>query len=311
MPLDPEAAALLTALAAANAPKLQDMTPAEARLAAWGYRDLAGPPEPVAQVVDRYIPGPGCDLHVRIYRPSDEPVLPALVHFHGSGWVIANLDIADVAVRAVANRTGCVIVAVNYRKAPEHPFPAPLQDCIATTQWVHEHADELGVDPERIGVFGDSAGGNLAAATCLWARDHGGPPIATQVLLYPVTDHHFDTASYRANAEGYLLEAEGMKWFWRQYLADPADGADPLASPLRAPDLSDLPPAYVMTAEYDPLRDEGDRYAERLTEAGVPVTHSRYDGMVHGFFWLPGTLSRANDLYDEIGWYVRQVLAIE
>ncbi len=308
MPLDPQAQDLLEQLKQAGAKPVEAMSVAEARALSWSYIGLQGEPEPVAAVTHRFIPGPTADLPIRIYHPAGQGPFPALVLFHGSGWVVANLDVADAPARALANRTGCVIVAVNYQKAPEHKFPVPFDDCYATAVWVAEHAGELSVDPARIGVAGDSAGGNLAAAVALKARDAGGPVLAYQLLIYPATNYDLDTPSALANAEGYLLQRESMRWFWDHYLSEPSDAENPLACPLRAPDLSGLPPAFVVTAEFDPLCDDGDRYAEALRAAGVAVSHRRYDGMLHGFFWMAGVLDQARALYEEIGKEVRATL---
>jgi acetyl esterase len=308
MALDPQAQALLDQMQEAGAPPFEQMTVGEARQAAYAFIDLQGAPEDVASVGHRFVPGPVCDLPVRIYTPEGEGPFPALVYFHGSGWVILNIEVADIAARALTNRTGCVVVAVNYQKAPEHKFPVPFDDAYAATTWLAEHASELGIDPGRIGVAGDSAGGNLAAAVCLKARDEGGPSLAYQLLIYPVTDYGWDKPSYLENAEGYLLQRETMRWFWGHYLASEAEGDNPLVSPLRAPDLSGLPPALIVTAEFDPLRDDGELYGQRLREAGVPVKISRYDGMIHGFFYMAGVLDQTKNLYDEIGTEVRAAL---
>jgi acetyl esterase len=233
MALDPQAQALLDQMQEAGAPPFEQMTVGEARQAAYAFIDLQGAPEDVASVGHRFVPGPVCDLPVRIYTPEGEGPFPALVYFHGSGWVILNIEVADIAARALTNRTGCVVVAVNYQKAPEHKFPVPFDDAYAATTWVAEHASELGIDPGRIGVAGDSAGGNLAAAVCLKARDEHGPSLAYQLLIYPVTDYGWDKPSYLENAEGYLLQRETMRWFWGHYLASEAEGDNPLVSPLR------------------------------------------------------------------------------
>jgi acetyl esterase len=308
MALDPQAKALLDQMQEAGVPPFEQMTVGEARQAAYAFIDLQGAPEDVASVAHRFVPGPCCDLPVRIYIPEGEGPFPGLVYFHGSGWVILNIEVADIAARALTNRTGCVVVAVNYQKAPEHKFPVPFEDAYAATTWVAEHASELGIDPGRIGVAGDSAGGNLAAAVCLKARDEQGPSLAYQLLIYPVTDYGWDKPSCLENAEGYLLQRETMRWFWGHYLASEADGDNPLVSPLRAPDLSGLPPALIVTAEFDPLRDDGELYGQRLREAGVPVKVSRYDGMIHGFFYMAGVLDQTKNLYDEIGTEVRAAL---
>jgi len=308
MPIDPEAQALLDQMAEAGAKPFEEMTVPEARQAAAAFLDLQGEPQEVASVSHRFIPGPTADIPVRIYTPRGDGPLPALVYFHGSGWVILNVELCDPTMRALANSTGCAVVAVNYQKAPEHKFPIPLDDCFAATAWVAEHAAELGIDPARLGVGGDSAGGNLAAAVCLRARDEGGPPLAYQLLVYPATDYGWDKPSCVENAEGYLLQRGSMRWFWSHYVNDESDGDNPLVSPLRAPDLSGLPPAFIVTAEYDPLRDDGELYGERLREAGVPVKVSRYDGMIHGFYFMEGVLGQAKDLHEEVATEVRAAL---
>jgi acetyl esterase len=308
MPLHPQCRALLDEMEAAGVRPFEELTVAQAREAAWGYLALAGEPQPVAAVTDRYIPGPHGDIHVRVYRPEGDGPRGGIVFFHGSGWVIANIDICDAAVRSLANSTGCVVVSVNYGKAPEHTFPVPFDECWAATTWVHANAAELGIDPGRLAVAGDSAGGNLAAAVSLRARDEGGPPIAMQVLVYPALDYNWDTPSAHENAEGYGLQRETMRWFWNHYVASPADAENPLVSPLRAADLSRLPPAFIATAEFDPLRDDGEAYAARLAEAGIPVTVKRYDGMIHGFYWMLGAIDDSRTLHDDIAGAVGAVL---
>jgi acetyl esterase len=310
MPLDPQAQAFLAQAAEAGAPPTEEMTPAEARVAALAYSTLGGEPEEVADLEHRFIPGPSADLPVRIYRPAGagpEP-LPALVYFHGSGWVIINIEVCDTTSRAMANRTGCVVVAVNYQKAPEHKFPIPFDDCYAATRWVSDNAAELGVDPTRLGLVGDSAGGNLAAAVALKARDLGSPAIAYQVLIYPALQYGWDTPSALANAEGYGLQRASMEWFWNHYVRSPTDGIHPYCSPLLAPDHAGLPPALIVTAEFDPLRDDGSMYAEKLEAAGVPVHLHNYEGMIHGFFWMSGIMDQGQALLDEVGKEVRAAL---
>jgi len=308
MPLDPQAATFLAEAAAAGDPPVEALSIADARLSGLGFLDLQGEPEEVARVVHRFIPGPTADLPVRIYYPDGEGPFPAVVWFHGSGWVICNLDVNDVPARALTNRSGCVVIAVNYQKAPEHPFPVPFDDCWATLQWVRANAVALGVDPARIAVGGDSSGGNLAAAVALRSADEG-DPVSFQALIYPVTNFDLDTPSYLENAEGYLLNRESMRWFWDKYLAAPSDGENPYASPLRADSLAGSAPAFIATAEFDPLRDDGERYAHRLRDAGVEVTLTRYDGMVHGFFLMDGVLDRARGLFDETGAALRSALS--
>jgi len=285
MPLDPQARAFLDQLAALGGIQLHDLPVAQAREAMEAMSAMrGGEPEAVADISDRTIPGPGGEIPVRVYRPGRDGTRPVLVYFHGGGWVLGSLQTHDGVCRALANAADCVVVSVDYRLAPEHGYPAAPEDCWAATRWVAANAASLGADGARLAIGGDSAGGNLTAVVALMARDRGGPPIRFQLLVYPVTDFGFDTASYRDNAEGYLLTTEGMRWFWGHYLAKPASGSEAFASPLRAESLKRLPPALVITAEFDPLRDEGEAYAGRLREAGVPTTLSRYHGQIHGFF---------------------------
>src|SRR4051812_33552032 len=311
MPLDPNIEALLEEMRAQGAKPFEELSVPDARLAARAFADLQGPPEEVASIEHHFIPGPTADLPVRIYTPEGEGPFPALVYLHGSGWVVLNIGICDTTMRALANSTGCVVVAVNYQKAPEHPFPVPLEDCWAGLLWTFEHAGELNVDATRIGVAGDSAGGNLAAVMCLRAREEGAPRIAFQALIYPATEHGWDTGSARRNAEGYLLQRESMRWFWNHYIPDKSVVDDWRVSPLRASDHSGLPPAFIATAEFDPLRDDGRAYAAKLREAGVPVTYSEYAGMIHGFYWMQGVADGAKRLHEELAREVRAVLAPE
>jgi acetyl esterase len=242
--------------------------------------------EAVGAVVNRTIPGPAGELPVRIYSPADveSGPLPALAWFHGGGWVFGSLDSADFICRAITNRAGCRVISADYRLAPEAKFPAAVDDCFAVTRWIADHAADLRVDADRIAVGGDSVGGNLAAVVTQLARDRGGPSLAFQVLVYPVTDHSFDTPSYRDFGDGYFLTRDAMVWLWNHYLAEVGDGNCPLASPLRATTLAGLPPAIVITAEFDLLRDEADAYAARLRADGVTVELVRYDSQIHGFF---------------------------
>ena len=290
MPLDPQAQALIASVAGGK--PVEQMTPQEMRDALEErVRLTGGPPEPVDQVVPGVVPGPAGPIVVRIYTPNcGQAALPGLVYLHGGGWARGSLQTHDIVCRSLANGAGCVVVSVDYRMAPEHRFPAAFEDSLAATRWVAEHAAELGIDPRRLAVGGDSAGGNLAAAVALAARDAGGPSLLHQLLIYPVTDYNFDTRSYADNAEGYMLTRAAMQHYWRLYLRDGSDGADFRASPLRARDFGNLPPALVITAEFDPLRDEGRAYADRLREAGTPVLYREYPGMVHGFVTSAGVL---------------------
>lgn len=309
MPLDPQIATLLDQLAEAGGKPVGEATVAEVRAAGWDWIAIAGPGEAVARVEDRFIPGPTADLAIRIYTPAGTGPFPGIVAFHGSGWVVNNLDMADAPHRELANRSGCVVVAVNYQKAPEHQFPVPLDDCTAAAAWVVANAATLDIDPDRVGLCGDSAGGNLAIGVSLRARNAGGPRFAFQVLIYPATDYRNALPSMVENAEGYLLTATAVNWFWDQYLTGPEDGANPLASPLRHPDLTRLPPAVVVTAEYDPVRDQGEAYADRLAAAGVPVIQRRYDGATHAFFWMGGHVDASHGLIADLGRDVRAMLA--
>jgi acetyl esterase len=312
MPLHPQLALMRAHRAASGARPLYEMSLAEARAA-----DLAsikadrGTAHPVGEVVPLRIPGPDGDLDARLYRPagaSGEP-LPILAYFFGGGWVLGNLETSDGICRRLCADAGCLVVSVAYRLAPEHPFPAAPRDCHAAVRWLAAHAGALGGDPARLAVAGDSAGGNLAAAVTLQARE-AGPALAAQVLVYPNVAYNADTPSMRDNTDPFFFNRTSVGWYWGHYLADPADGADPLASPLRAADLSGLPPALVITAEYDPLRDEGEQYAERLRAAGVPVELARYDGMTHGFFTMTGALQAARAATARVAEYLRKALDI-
>ena len=284
MPLDPQVALLIAA--EANNPEIHTLSVEDARQQVL-FSVATGEKEPIKSVEDRLIPGPGGTIPVRIYTPEGEGPLPVLVYFHGGGWVLCNLDTHDPICRALANLVGCIVVSVDYRLAPEHKYPAAVEDCYAATCWVAENATAIGGDPTRIAVGGDSAGGNLTAVVSLIARDEHGPPIIFQLLIYPVTDYYLPgTASYIENQEGYLVTRTDMIWYFDHYLSSQDEAQDPHVSPLKAPDLSNLPPAMVITAEFDPLRDEGEAYAQRLQEASVPVILKRYNGLIHGLFGL-------------------------
>ncbi|HWE36078.1 MAG TPA: alpha/beta hydrolase [Isosphaeraceae bacterium] len=298
MPLDPQAKAYLDQLAAVGAPSLAELPVEEARRLFRERRSLAGPPEEVGKVEDRTIAG---GIPVRVYTPIGdiEGPRPALMFFHGGGWTIGDLDTVDTPCRRLANGSGCVVVSVDYRRAPEHRFPAALDDAFAATGYVAAHPEEFGVDPDRLAVGGESAGGNLAAAVALRARDRGGPPIAFQMLIYPVLDSGCNTPSYREHAEGYGLTRLGMRRYWSNYLPDLVSGRDPLAAPASADDLRGLPPALVQTAEFDVLRDEAESYAARLRAAGVAAECRRYDGLIHGYFYFAGIIDRGRGAIDD------------
>ncbi|MFD5469434.1 alpha/beta hydrolase [Streptomyces sp. NPDC127105] len=310
MPFDPQLQTLYDRRAAEGVRPLYTMTLEEARAADLAsIQAEAGTPEPVHEVHDLTVPGPGGPLPVRVYRPSGEGPLPVLVYFFGGGWTLGSLGTGDALCRTLANSVGCLTVAVGYRLAPEHKFPAAPQDCFEGVRWAAEHAEEFGGDASRLAVAGDSAGGNLAAAVTLMARDAGGPDILTQLLVYPNTDYLADTPSRRENTDPLLFNDKSVHWYWDNYLTAPEDGAHPLASPLRAPDHSGLPPALVITAEYDPLRDEGESYAERLRESRVPARTTRYPGMAHGFFTMSGTLDAARRAVEQAAAHLRTSFA--
>jgi acetyl esterase len=308
MPLAPAARTMIDQLEAGGGPALWEMSPDDARSLSAVMGAMDQPPE-VAKVEDRVIPGPAGDLPVRIYTPDAPAPRPVIAFFHGGGFVICSVETHDGLARRLANALGAVVVSVEYRLAPEARWPAAAEECYAATQWVHEHAADLDADPARLIVAGDSAGGNLAAVVSLMAREQGGPPITSQVLVYPVIDAACDAPSYTENAEGYFLTAPGMHWFWAHYLGPDGDGAHQNASPIRAGDLSGLPPTVVITAEFDPLRDEGEAYAEALQAAGVPVVARRYDGMIHGFVSMPMLFPEADDAVARIADAVQESFA--
>ncbi len=265
-----------------SGPKLHELSPRAARAAFAALRDPGEPP-PVRSIEERQIPGPRGPISVRIYRDCDSAELPGVLYFHGGGWVVGDLDTHDVPCRRLARESSCAILSVDYRLAPETPFPGALEDAFGALEWLAGAAHTIGVDPSRLAVAGDSAGANLAAAVCLRAREQGNVPLLFQLLIYPVTDHDFARASYADNGIGYLLETDTMRWFWDQYVPNAAERTHPLASPLRAESLAGLPPAFILTAGYDPLRDEGEAYAERLSQAGVRTRLERYESLIHGF----------------------------
>ena len=300
--LHPEAATFLEKLDALGSPAINALSVAGARELHERFRETdAG--EDVAHVRDLAIDGPGGELPLRVYRPAGEAPFPTLVWFHGGGFVLGNLETADPTCRALANATGCVVVSVEYRKAPEHPFPAAVEDSYAATRWVVDNVSTLKGAPERVAVGGDSAGGNLAAVVSLLARDRDGPDLGYQLLVYPTVSAASDWPSHEENAEGYFLTLETMLWFRAHYFDSDIHHANPYANPLLATDLSGLPPATVVTAGFDPLRDEGIAYAETLEAAGVAVEHHHYADMIHGFFSMhvpPAELSRAEEAVEVV-----------
>lgn len=304
--LDNDVAAQLEALAALGAPALSHGTVEQAR----ANYDAAPKPDsdPLSRVEDRVVPGPAGAVPVRLYATSHESELPVIVFFHGGGWVLSSVDGHDSLARRIASRTGMLVASVDYRLAPEFPFPAPHDDCWAVTRWLAEHAAEWGGDPARLAVCGDSAGGNLAAGVALRARDEG-IALRLQALIYPcIDDRQHEYPSMMKNAEGFFLTADDMAWFWDHFVPD-VHRCDPRAVPARAVDLTGLAPAMVMTAEYDPLRDEGERYADRLLDAGVPVEVIRYHGVVHGFVARWHTMGRAVRAHDDLAGALRRAMS--
>jgi acetyl esterase len=297
MALDPESQRLVDLMAAANRPAWNTLSPEAARDLYLSLRPAAQGPRPAeAKVVDRTIPGPAGDLAVRLYRPASAPAdarLPCLVYAHGGGWVFGNLDSHDVLCAQFALEAGIVVFAIDYRLAPEARFPGAFDDIVAGLKWVAANGASIGVDPTRLAIGGDSAGGNLAAAVAIWARDNGGPRLRLQLLAYPVTDAVGRAESYRRYEDGYGLNAATMEWFFDHYTPDKASRGDWRISPLRATSLGGLPPALVITAGYDPLRDEGRAYAFRLHQEGTQADLVEFGGMLHGFLSSPMLLHGA------------------
>jgi acetyl esterase len=308
--LDPDAAAVYKAFQEAGRPAYETLTAPEARAYYAQARFVTNPEAPeLARIEPLSIPAPHGAISARLYVPKDvrsrDGLSPALVFFHGGGWVIGDLESHDVVCRKLAIAGALIVISVDYRLAPEHKFPAAADDAIAATQWIAAHARDLGIDAARLSVGGDSAGGNLTAVVALAARDAGGPALAGQVLIYPATDFAMSHGSHREPETSVLLTHSVIRWFRDHYLNGAADIHDWRASPARAQDLSGLPPAYVLTAGADPLRDEGDDYAERLKQAGVPVTYKHYPGQFHGFFTMGKLLPQANVAADEIGAWLK------
>ncbi len=314
MPLDPQCAALIEAVnKAGNAFELKGIE--GARLAYSATTKLYRSKGPnMAKVRNRVMPGPqNTNLPVRIYNPvsvaEGDKNLPVLVFFHGGGWAVGDLDTHDHVCREMAHRSSCVVISVGYRMAPEFPFPAAIDDCVAALTWVGDNAAVLGCDRSRIAIGGDSAGGNLAAVVARRNRDRKGPEILLQLLIYPATDFGADTPSIRENGDGYILTKAAMDHFRGLYLEDDAEWMSPYASPLLADDFENLPPAFVVTAEYDPLRDEGKAYADKLSAAGVPVCYQCYGGMIHGFFRMGGLVDKVTIALDDAAMALRKAFS--
>jgi len=312
MPVDPQIAAILQLLESSGAPSLASGTPDQARatfrFTTVDMRDPSTLPQ-IASVENASIDGPAGGIPVRIYRPeTTSSTVPTIVFFHGGGFVIGDLDTHDDHGRLLCRDVDAVVVSVDYRLAPEHKFPAGFEDCLTATRWAAEHIDSLGADPTRLAVAGDSAGGNLAAAVALVARDEG-PRLAAQLLIYPGVDFTDDDVhqSRIDNAEGYFLTADDMQWFRNHYIAD-THVLDPRASVLHAADLAGVAPAVIGVAEFDPLRDEGEAYAKKLSDAGVEVVLHRFDGMVHGFYGMGVLSAKAAEAVQQLNADLRRLL---
>ncbi len=313
MALDPQVKTILERMTASQLPPLHTLGAPQARMMFdTTALVLDAKNVPIGATEDRKVPGAGGEIPIRVYTPVNAPAgpLPALVFFHGGGFVIGSIKTHDAPCRLVANAAGCKVVSVEYRLAPEHKFPAAVEDCFAAANWVAENGASIGVDSKRLAVGGDSAGGNLTAVVCQLAKAAGNKPnIAFQLLIYPTTDAVNQTASRRDCSKGYFLETELMTWFYDHYVNSGTDRHDLRISPLLAPDLSGLPPAYVITAGFDPLRDEGAAYAAKLKAAGVPTTHVNYEGMIHGFWNMSGVIDKAKDAINDASAALKKALA--
>lgn len=308
MTLAPEIQQYLQMRATAGGPEVWQVPVSSLRRASYGRIISAGDAMPLFSVTDRYIPGPTSDLHIRIYRPNNSAPLPALVYFHGGGWVLNSLDIYDAELSAFAETTGSVVIAVNYQKAPEHPYPIPFDDCHATYLWVHENAVTLGINEKKIGVGGESAGGNLAAAVALKIRDTQGPAIAYQLIINPCNERNFESPSYIKYSSGYGLSRQAMQWYWDQYLQGPQYDQDPYACPNTARDFSQLPRAIIVTAECDPLKDDGTKYERLLRKSGVRTHYKEYPGMIHGFVNLGAITPMAHQAILDCAEIIRKIV---
>jgi acetyl esterase len=295
--LHPQCRALLDLIERSGMPPTHTLPVAQARALYRDRRALTQPePPPMGSVQDLCCDGPHGPIPLRLYRPAGSlPVdpLPVLVYYHGGGWTIGDLDTHDTLCRELSHGAGCAVLAVDYRMGPEHRFPAAVDDCLAATRWARAQAGRLNLDPQRLAVGGDSAGGNLAAVVALAARDAGEPPIRFQLLIYPATDMRRGHPSHQSNGQGYLLTSDTIAYFHDHYIADPAQDLDWRASPLRAERLTGLPPALVLTAGFDPLRDEGQAYADRLAQAGVRTTYLCFERQIHGFITMGRVLDEA------------------
>lgn len=308
--LHPKIKEFLDTLAAEGGKATELSTPREVRASAlskWRPEFLGNVPKS-GSVKQRYFTGPHADLPINIYTPDGEGLFPAIVYFHGGGWVAGTIEMTEVQHQLVGEACGAVVVSVNYQKAPEHKFPIPFDDCYATLEWVWQNSDALNVDRKKIGIAGESAGGNIAAGVALKSRDHNGPKIAFQILIYPVTDHKFDYPSMIDNAQGYALSTEAMKWYWNQYISNLDDLENPYCRPMAAKDFSNLPSTYLITADLDPLRDEGEELSKKLEIAGNTVIYKNHPSLIHGFLLMQGFLPEAQQAVKEIAEAVKEFL---
>lgn len=295
MTLRPEYVKLLREMAEMNVPELWEIPISQTRSFAQAQMKIAADLAPIHSITDKYIPGPTADLHVRIFRPNDSKNLPCIIYFHGSGWTLGFIDLFNPCLSMLSKESESIVIAVNYQKAPEHPFPEPFNDCYATLEWAVNNAVELGIDPENISVGGDSAGGNLAAAVALRCRDEQLISLASQLLVYPCTNMVFSTQSYDRFASGYGLSTKAMQWFWDQYIQDVRHADNPYACPARATSFENSPPTVLITAQYDPLTSDGENYRDLLARDGVEVVYKEFAGVIHGFFRAPEITTASNE----------------
>ena len=295
MTLRPEYVKLLQDMAAMQVPELWEIPISQTRSFSQAQLKIAADLAPIHSITDRYIPGPTADLHIRMFRPNDSENLPCIIYFHGSGWTLGFIDLFNPCLSMLSKESESIVIAVNYQKAPEHPFPEPFNDCYATLEWAVNNATELGIDPKNISVGGDSVGGNLAAAVALRCRDEQLISLASQLLVYPCTNKDFSTQSYNRFASGYGLSTKAMQWFWDQYLQDARHADNPYACPARATSLENSPPTILITAQYDPLTSDGENYRDLLARDGVEVAYKEFAGVIHGFFRAPEITTASNE----------------
>jgi acetyl esterase len=307
MPLDPQVEGLLSEMAAMGRPPIHQLSVPDARETAEGMISMAGDPAEVAAVDDITIPVDGSEIGARVYTPDGDGPHPVVMFFHGGGWVICSLDTHDHVCRSICRDAAAIVVSVDYRMAPEYRFPTAVHDCFAATQWIAGNAETLGGDARRLAVCGDSAGGNLSAVVSQMARDAGGPSISYAALIYPAVDMTRKGGSLDDNATGYFLETDGMEWFMNHYLAE-AERSDVLASPLLHSNLAGLPDCFIATCEFDPLRDEGEAYADALRANGVHVESKRYEGLIHGAINMTGVLEGGRQLVSDVSAHLKAAL---